>query len=70
MAVNKITDADKAPELFDIQELKQKLKTPDSIFQGAAAAEKWRPGRMVTEEEYKTALDNFLKSPIKGKEVK
>jgi hypothetical protein len=70
MAANKITDADKAHGLFDIQELKQKLKTPDSIFQGVAAAEKWRPGKMVTEDEYKKVLDNFLKSPIKGKEVK
>ncbi len=69
MAANK-NETDKAPGLFNIRELKQKLKTPDSIFKGIAAAEKWRPGKMVTEDEYKKALDNFLKSPIKGKEVK
>lgn len=68
MATN--TGSTKTPELFTIEELKEKNKTPEAIFQGARAAEGWRPGKMVSEEEYQKALDGFLKRPMNGKEVK
>ena len=57
------------PELFNIEELKEKNNTPETIFQGVKAAEDWKTGKAVTEEDYKKALNNFLKSPMGGKKV-
>lgn len=60
----------KTPELFMIEELKDKYKTPESIFQGTKVASGWITGKMVAEEEYKKAIDGFLKGPMNGRGVK
>lgn len=57
------------PELYDIEELRAKRKTSDSVFRGVAAAENWRPGKRVTEGDYDAAVQRFLGAPI-GKGVK
>lgn len=57
-------------ELFKIEELKEKNKTSDRIFEGMKAAENWTTGKAVTEEEYQRALKEFLESPMGGKKVK
>lgn len=69
MSTNKKTGST-PPELFSIEELKEKNKTPETVFQGMKAAENWKTGKAVTEEDYKKALNNFLKSPMGGKKVK
>lgn len=58
------------PELFEIQELKKRFETPDSVFCGVTTSKGWRPGKMVTEEEYRAAVDGFLKSPTSGRTVR
>lgn len=58
-----------APQFFSIEELQNKKKTPSSTFSGVCAACGWRPGKMITEEEFDTAVEKFSNSPI-GKKVK
>ena len=69
MATNKTT-TNTPPELLSIEELKEKNKTPDRIFEGVKAAENWKPGKAVKQEDYETALKGFLESPMGGKKVK
>lgn len=57
------------PELLSIEELKEKYKTPDKVFNGIKAAENWRAGKAVTEADYQKALDGFMKAPMSGKKV-
>jgi len=64
------SDNAKNPELFTIEELKAKHKTPESVFQGTKIAEGWRMGKMVSEEEYQRVVETFLKQPMNGKEAK
>lgn len=53
-------------ELFSIEELKVKKAVKESIFHGLKALKGWSSGKMVTEKEFLEALDEFLKSPMKG----
>jgi hypothetical protein len=64
------TTTNTPPELLSIEELKEKNKTPDRIFEGITAAENWKTGKAVTQEDYEKALEGFLKSPMGGKKVK
>ena len=58
-----------APQLFTIEELQKKKKTPSPIFGGVCAALEWKPGKMITEEDFDAAVEKFSGSPI-GKKVK
>lgn len=69
MATNKVT-TNTPPELLSIEKLKEKNKTPDKVFEGVKAAEKWKTGKAVSQEVYETALKGFLESPMGGKRVK
>lgn len=62
------TAENEAMQLLGIEELKDKRKTPSSIFSGMCAAYGWKPGKVVTEEEYDAAVAAFSGSPI-GKKV-
>ena len=55
-------------ELQRIEELRVKLKTPASIYSGVGAAKDWRPGKEVTEAEYREAVAAFSGAPM-GKKV-
>ncbi|WP_018752671.1 hypothetical protein [Paenibacillus sanguinis] len=59
-----------APKLEEISELKRRLNVPDSIYQGMTAAERWKPGRQVTEAKFEEAVKRFCGNPISGKKVK
>ena len=52
------------PELFKIEELKAKRKTPSSIFSGTCTAKNWGPGKAVLEAEYDTAVKEFSSAPM------
>lgn len=62
-------DTTTTEQFFDIEELKLKRKTPASIYSGVCAAYGWKDGKMVTEEEYDSAVNTFSVSPI-GRKVK
>lgn len=51
-------------EYYDINEIKEKEKTPEAIFCGVCSAEKWKSGKKVSEDEYKKAVERFLTNPI------
>lgn len=53
-----------------IEELKAREETPDAVFEGVKAANGWKNGKMVTEKNYKEAVDAFGKTPMDGREVK
>lgn len=55
--------------MYAIEELQQKSSTANSIFKGACVAYGWKPGKMVTEDEYVAAINKFSSTPI-GKKVK
>lgn len=41
-------------------------KTPASVLAGVCAANGWKPGKAVEEQEYLAAVDAFLKGPMRG----
>lgn len=55
-------------QFLSIEELRDKKKMSSSDFSGICAAYGWRPGKMVTEEEFDIAIKKFSNSPI-GKKV-
>lgn len=70
--MSKLTDATENAssdgKLFSIEELQIKHGTTDPVYKGICISYGWKPGRMVTEDEYSAACDKFSKSPI-GKRV-
>lgn len=63
------TAGNTVPQLFSIEELQKKKKTPSSTFGGICAACGWKPGKMITQADYDSAVEKFSRSPI-GKKVK
>lgn len=57
------------PQLFSIDELKERRKTPAAVAAGVCLSQGWRAGKMVTEREYDAAVAAFAGSPI-GKAAK
>lgn len=47
-----------------VEELKKKYDTTDVIFTGVAAANGWKAGKKITEEEYTKAVAAFLRAPL------
>lgn len=62
MAANKPEIGESTP--IEISELKEIRNTPESVFRGICAAEGWRPGKSVTEEDYDGAVQRFLRRPV------
>lgn len=56
----------KAPEFFEIGELRQKHKIGRAVFAGVCSARGWRPGKAVTEEEFLDAVKKFNAAPMNG----
>lgn len=55
-----------AASLASIEELKQKLGVSDAVFEGTKAANGWKRGRQVDEQEFKEACEAFRKAPVDG----
>lgn len=66
MAANK-TETASSETLVEVSKLKVKKKTPDSIFAGVCVAERWRPGKSVSEKDYDDAVKKFLGPIRKGR---
>lgn len=54
---------------YDIEEMKEKTKTPEPVFCGVCSAEGWKTGKKVTEDEYNAAVAMFLSHPM-GRRMK
>lgn len=53
-----------------VERLKVNNGTPKAVFEGVKAANGWHHGKMLTEEEYKKAVEAFEQAPMDGREVK
>lgn len=47
--------------LCGLDELRKARKLSTGVFCGVCAQESWRPGKSVTESEFDTAVNRFLK---------
>lgn len=59
-----MTAYSRSPEFLRIEELKEKRQTPAALYSGTCAANKWGPGKMVTEAEYDAAVSTFKTAPM------
>jgi hypothetical protein len=57
-------------EYTSIEELKQAKGTPDAVFEGVKAQNGWKTGKMVPEDTYDKAVEDFKTAPMDGREVK
>lgn len=55
-----------APELHDVEMLRSKHKISWAVFAGVRAAQGWRPGKMVSEETFLQAVDQFNGEPMRA----
>lgn len=49
-----------AQEQIDASTLREQHKTSDAVFSGVCAAQKWKPGKCITEEVFLAAVKKFL----------
>lgn len=52
--------------LMSIEGLRQKLGVPDAVFEGTKAANGWKAGKQVEEQEFAQACEAFRKAPAHG----
>ena len=77
---NKMNKTDNAPdvqqsdppplELLPIEEHQERLKIKIPVFIGVCAVNGWKPGRDMTEAEFRRAAEAFTGAPMNGKAVK
>jgi hypothetical protein len=60
-------DKEKLEGYEKIEDLQAKEGTPAAVYAGVMAAQGWKPGRMVTAEEYEAAVEAFAKAPMDGR---
>ena len=52
---------------MSIEALKEKLGISDGVLSALKVHNDWADGLMMTEKDFKTAYDGWLKSPVKGR---
>ena len=77
---NKMNKTDNAPdvqqsdppplELITIEQHREQLKIKIPVFIGVCAVNGWKPGRVMTEAEFRRAVEAFTGAPMNGKAVK
>ena len=77
---NKMNKTDNAPdvqqsdppplELLPIEQYREQLKIKIPVFIGVCAVNSWKPGRVMTETEFRRAAEAFTGAPMNGKAVK
>lgn len=60
-------DVTKQPELLEIGELRTKCKVGKAIFAGVCAANDWRPGKRISEDDFAQAVAAFTGTPTDGR---
>lgn len=53
-------------ELKPIEELRKKHKTGRAVFAGACAVNGWKPGKVMSDEDYVAGVAKFTKGPTNG----
>lgn len=54
------------PELLEIGELRSKHKIGRAVFAGVCAAQSWKPGKLIAEDEFLAAVKAFTGAPMGG----
>jgi hypothetical protein len=62
--MSKKKSEDSPSGLLPIEKLKKLTGVKDSVFAGVMKANGWAEGLEMTEDEFKKAVDNWLKSPV------
>lgn len=58
------------PELLPIEEHREQLKIKIPVFIGVCAVNGWKPGKVMTEAEFRRAVEAFTGAPMNRKAVK
>lgn len=64
-----MAETKKTASMKNIDELKQKSGVSDAVFEGVKAANRWKSGRQVEEQEFMNACEAFLGAPVDGRAV-
>lgn len=56
----------KQPELLTIGELCKKYNINRAVFAGACVASGWKPGRVMSDEEFLAGIERFTRGPASG----
>lgn len=56
-----------APELLTMEALQARYRTPPAVFAGVCAAQGWRAGKQLAEQEYTAAVAAFTGAPADGR---
>ena len=77
---NKMNKSDAAPdiqqtdspplELLPIEQHRERLNIKIPVFIGVCALNSWKPGRVMSEAEFRRAVEAFTGAPMSGKAVK
>lgn len=57
-------------ELVPIDKLREQHKVGRATYAGVCAANGWRPGKAMTEDEFLAAVAKFNNSPMNGRKSK
>lgn len=55
-----------APKLFRVEQLRSEKKINRAVFAGVCAAQGWKTGKTVTEDEFLEAVRQFTSAPMSG----
>lgn len=66
MAKIEETEVAASSALKNIEALQKDSGVTESVHEAVKAANGWRKGKELTIADYKKAVENFLKAPIKG----
>lgn len=53
--------------MMTIEELRRKFDVPDAVFEGTKAANGWKGGKQVEEQDFRDACEAFRKAPTDGR---
>ncbi|WP_312938881.1 hypothetical protein [Oscillibacter sp.] len=67
MATKSQTDSS---ELLELEELRRKHGIKAPVFAGVCSANGWKPGKLLTGEEFLAAVSKFSGAPMDGRSVK
>lgn len=56
----------KSAKLFPLDELRVKHQTGRAVFAGACAVNGWKPGKVMSDEEYIAGVAKFTEGPTNG----
>lgn len=56
-------------ELKPIEELRKKYKTGRAVFAGACAVNGWKPGKVMSDEDYVSGVAKFTEGPTNGQKT-